>query len=396
MKKSSLFIIAACALSVASCTKEETQQVDSSTAQNQIGFLSNTTRADILTLSDLQDDDNGFVVYGIKNGVGTWDEEMDGSNYYSYVNDYWGWTESSPMWPTDSDDYPIDFYAFYFTLDEDQVAADKGIKITNDNQSALAITYAAPTAGQTDILAASATAEARPSGDRLPLTFNHILSKVNFDITTGEEVTVYTQAVGLNSICNERSYMLSSSSWANQSASAIDDYPYLTTQNPAVDSSEDKISKVATNLMLLPQTTTSWDPSAGESTVSGSHIYLIYRAEEGENLNAIGYSDASLHPDYNEETDYAYYKEPLFVMVGYPLGETDFVLKQGQSYNYNISLGTDGATNGYLIDEYYYDKKGNRTKFLVENKDVNDPISDGYINFTVAVNSWIESDVDMD
>ncbi len=383
MKKISLLIFAAAAAGAVGCSQDSALTATESVSS--IGFITNTSRATVATITTLQDDESGFVVYGTKeNAAGEWDTQMAGKNYYVYDDGVWGWSNGSPAWPeTGSDEYSIDFYAIY-SLDQ------TGLTISDDSQTVLALTYAPPTSGQSDVLVATATAEVRPSGDKLPLIFNHILSKVTFGITPGDDVTVYTQSVGFNDICSSRDYDLYYSKWKDQNSAYVDDYSFLDTVNPAVNS--DKADIVGTNgdLMILPQSTVSWQAVSGDSSVSGCHIYLFYRAETADDSNLLGYAKASDHPDYTDEYA-AMSDEPLFVKVGYPIGSTTFEPAVGMSYEYDINIGTDGATNGYLLDEYYYDADGFVTTFEVKGKDVSDPLSDGYINFTVSVNVWEET-----
>ncbi len=387
MKTKSLLLISCCFAFAASCTEVSEQSGSTTAVQNPIGFLSNTTRADVLTIDDLKGDKDGFIVYGMMADGDTWDTEMNSSNSYTFATGEWAWSGATPEWPDESgDSYPINFYAYYY----DTSAA--GITITDDSEELLAVNYIAPTDGQTDILVASATADVRPTGDKLPLIFNHILSKVNFSIKVGEGTKVHTQAVGFNQICDNRDYNISDELWSDNLDTGSDDYPYLLTANTAIDSSVADIEGSYGNLMLLPQTTTSWDPEDDAAVVEGAHIYLIYRAEMGSDVNAVGYENAANHPNYNAEEYSKYAGSPLFVKVGYPLGDEDFVIEAGMSYDYEINLGVSGATNGYLIDEYYYDENGDVTEFLVEGRDLNDPISNGYINFTVSVAEWVEQD----
>ncbi len=376
-------------MGAASCSQNVEETDLGATATNQIGFMTNTTRADVVTIDDLKDD--GFVVYGMRSSdTGSWDDEMNDSNSYVFGTD-WGWSGAKPTWPEEgSSDYPIYFYAYYYD------AAAGGVSIDDSSVGNLVATYAPPTNGQTDIVTATSTATVRPVGDRLPLIFKHILSKVNFTITTGTGVVTHTQAVGFNNICNERDYLVADEDWDDQEADALGNYAYLETQNTAYSSANGDFAGTYGNLMMLPQSTTSWQPAADLATVTGSHIYLIYRAEMGDDKNAIGYEDAANHPNFSSTRDKDLAGTPLFVKVGYPLGDSTFDLVAGQSYNYDINLGVAGATNGYLIDENYYDEDGNRTELPVEGLDINDPITSGYINFTVSVEEWTnDSGVDM-
>ncbi len=382
MKRDSLLILAAATACAVSCSQESVQEISSASEAQVIGFTTNTSRAAVATITTLQDDKAGFALYGaMANGEGEWADLMDGNNNYVYTDGLWGWEGEAPQWPeVDSEEYSIKFYAIYYLSGE-------GVTVTDDSQEVLAVNYAAPTDGQVDILVANATADARPAGDKLPLVFDHILAKSTFKITTGEGVTIYTQAVGFNNVCSEREYDIYGAKWNSQEDSNIDDYSFLNTINPAISSDTDDFEGTNGDLMLLPQTTTSWDVS--DDSASGAHIYLFYRAKTSDDDNLIGYTSAINHPDYNSDTDD--YTVALFVKVGYPLGTTDFEWEMGNNYIYDINLGTVGATNGYLLDEYYYDADGNVTTFTIKGKDVGDPVSDGYINFTVSVNAWEET-----
>ncbi|MFI3286525.1 MAG: fimbrillin family protein [Rikenellaceae bacterium] len=380
------FILASCALCAVSCSQNESVDFAVPTTDNVIGFMSNTSRATTLTLDALEDDTNGFVVYGINALTnGAWYQYIDGTNNYAFANNNWGWAnaDKKPVWPTAGTDgeYPVNFYAYYTQAD----AAD--YSVDNSSESKLAITYTAPSALQHDLLTAKASTKARPAGDKLPLTFKHILSKVKFQITVGDQFTVHTQSIGFNDVCNSRGYLLATEAWGDQAASS-DSYPYLLTKEPAIVSPA-TIEGDNGDLMLLPQTTRSWDPTSG--VVSDSRIELIYRAVDGT-TDVVGYTLAESHPKYDPtNADHTKYKgQPLFVKVGYPVGDSDnnLVLASGMSYNYNIKMGMDGATNGYVASEYLYDQDGNETTLEVDSKDVGDPITDGYINFTVDVNEW--------
>ncbi len=384
-------ILALGALLAVSCSQVESYDVASVSEDNVIGFISSTTRAETLTLSDLTGNKDGFAVYGEKGNSGSWDTEMDGNNKYSFATGAWAWTETSPTWPDEDEDggYPINFYAIYT---EDGI---DGFSSVTTTPGQIAITYTAPTDGQNDILVATASTDVRPAGDKLPLTFCHILSKVTFDITADESSVVYTQEVGLNNINSSRIYKLyeeeEENRWADLDQVVSEKYPYLVVSNSAASSANGSLVGSYGDLMLLPQSTTSWNTE--DATVSGSHIFLTYRAEDSSGNNIVGYSDAEDHPNYDPIEDAAYDNVALFVKVGYPVADDDgnFTIESGYSYNYNINLMTTGASNGYLLDDYYYDEEGDVTEFEVEGKEIGDPISEGYIDFTVTVKAWEES-----
>ncbi len=382
--KKIFYLFAAATLFTVGCTADDGSDVSTLRSGNSIGFISNTTRADIITLDKLKDDELGFEVYASNGEAPTgWHIDIKGENNYICKDGIWGWKNANPVWSEDSDDYPMKFFAFY---------ADDYTYVIPDASTigALDVAYTAATTGQVDLLTAYAKADARPAGDKVALTFKHILTKVDFGVVVGTEVKTHIQAAGFANICNNRKYKIESDVWHDQPTNMNSDYSYLdTTLDAITNSANGAIAGTRGSLMMIPQTTTSWDPTSS-STPTDAYIYVIYRLEQGTNLNSIGYADASLHPNFDEVANADLDGDPLFVKVGYPVADGDMVWESGNAYTYNINLGTAGATNGYLIDEYYYDEEGNRTTLEVENKDIGDQISDGYINFIVDVEDWNE------
>ncbi len=394
--KKIFFLFASAALFTVGCTTDESSEVSTlRSGTNSIGFISNTTRADIITLDELKDDGAGFVVYATNgNSPTVWNTEIKGKNNYIFndTDNTWEWDSTTPKWSDDSADYDMNFYAYYAADYTDIVADDTTI-------GAVDVAYTADVDGQVDLLTATASVSTRPAGDKVALTFKHILSKIDFGVVVGTDVTTHIQAVGFSTICNNRSYKIATDVWDVQPTNATDDYSdysYLDTTKDAISNSADgSIAGTRGSLMMIPQTTTSWAP-ASSATPKDAYIYIIYRLEQGTNLNSIGYADAANHPDFDSVANADLDGDPLFVKVGYPVADGDMEWESGNAYTYNINLGTTSATNGYLIDEYYYDEDGNPTDLEVENKEIGDPISDGYINFIVDVEDWndaVESDL---
>ncbi len=380
--KKIFFLLSTVALVAVSCSTDEGSDIVTlRSAENRIGFLTNTTRADIVTLDILKADADGFMVYATNGTSPTaWHDEIKGANNYIFTSGEWGWEGVNPMWSADAADYPMNFYAYYASDYTDIAADDSAI-------GQLAATYTADTDGQVDIITATATTGSRPLGDKVPLTFKHILSKVGFGVALGDGITSHVQAIGFNTICNNRSFTVADPVvWATQPTGATSNYSYLDTKQPAIENSATAaIPGTRGELMMVPQVTKSWVPN---SALQDAYIYVLYRLEKGADTQFIGYKNAADHPDYDSTTDAAFNNKPLFVKVAFPVAAGDMEWKSGFAYTYNINLGTPGASNGYLADENFYDENGVRTTFEVENKDEGDMISEGYINFTVDVEPW--------
>ncbi len=382
MKKITLSLFALALLGVG-CTTDVTESVAPTTIDNVVGFMSSTTRASIATLTTIQDDGNGIVIYGTSgDSPSGWYTDVDGTNNYIYSSDVWGWKGNDVPWPSETTGYPMKFYAIY--------ASDYTNVSTSDTDiTALSMEYTAGSDSQIDLLTASTSADARPSGDKLPLVFNHSLTKISFSITSGDGIDAYIQATGVNGVSNKCTVALTEDDeWetTEEEGNSSGEYSYLDT-TLAESPTSGSITGTNGDLMLIPQTSTNWVPMG--TTLEDGYIYILYRLASSDNANIVGYTNAANHPMFDEDANSDLNNEPLFVKVGYPLSSDDeFTWEAGLAYTYDINLGTTGATNGYLLDTRYYDEEGNPTDLLIETTDLYDPLTDGYIDFIISVNIW--------
>ncbi len=409
--KNLFLLFAATGLLMASCTQNETDGFNSQNP-DAIKFSAATSRASISNLATLEGDSDGFTVYGISQGASAWYTNIDGNNNYRYSSGSWGWAGTAAKWPTSAADYPMVFYAVY----PQSSSGVMTVTATDPATSPLTGTVTIPSAAslQRDILAAKATATAKPAGGILPLTFKHILSKVNFGIIAGDGFTVNIQKASVVNAKMTGTYDFVAEGWSTPTGPRTFDYFKNTSANFTTTgtSSEDTAVPFYTgnhgyHLMLMPQTTSAWDKTISGLTY-GAYIEVIYRIKNASG-DYIGYEDANnFLSDHSESyTDGSntwgsplytgiatgnnpYGSNPLYVRVGFPL---EITWVPGKGYTYNICLGTAGSTNGYYVDETYYDKDGTDTGIQIlgpDDKPVKpgDPIMDGTINFLVKVTEW--------
>ena len=361
-----------------------------------IGFASNTSKAPILDLTSLMNDPAGFQVYATSPASSSaWYPGVDGTATYRYSGASWGWSSGAPQWPATDAGYPMRFYAYYpvaaqgFTPAATPATALKGnVAVQNSPAS------------QTDFLAASAVASFEPADDKLSLVFDHIMSKVDFGVIAGTGMNVYVQSLTANNLSNTGVYDYMAGTWSAPAGS--DTYLYYGTYYP---SGSGGVLPVATfspavadestanpfyasphskHLMLMPQTTPCWNKS---TTVADAYVGVIYRMSSATDSNVVGYASALSHPNF---TLGSLYVGPLFAKVGFPFADGSLVWNKSMGYAYDLLLGTADATNGYYIDTFYYDENGNRTAYPVIGKSVGDPVSSGYINFTVSLTNWVD------
>ncbi|MFI3302112.1 MAG: hypothetical protein SNH35_05935 [Rikenellaceae bacterium] len=400
MKKEHLLIAAAAIFAISSCTKEEsavnnTPQIATST--DVINFTTNTTRAETMELSDILGDETGFEVFATQSnsdGSTTW---LINSDYYKYntTNEEWEWKTSNYAWPTTTDEFPVTFYAVYASdLSGVTTASAAASDLSKSTPATVAITIAEP-AKQVDLLATATAADSKPLDGKLSICLDHVLTKIDFGIITGSDRKVYLGAFQLNNLEYEGTYDIDASEWAVTSTSGDAEYPLtdFTPVNGEEGNESTAISFTNTedeySLMLLPQTTTEWDVENWDGTaISETHIEMNFRMTDANDSDFFGYTYAIDYPGYEsdnpEHIEYA--EEALYLKVGYPLSTT---WASDYNYTYNIKLGTEFATNGYLLDDYYYDEEGEKTPFPIEiDKEIGEPLSDGNIHFDVSVCGW--------
>lgn len=377
-------------------------------------------KASETTLLTMQGDADGFLVWAKYYQDDQW---YDGINEINHVYDNGTWSfDPAKQWPTAANSYPIDFFAFYPS------AAD-GLTINTDDPADGYVSADIVVQGsgyvlvddQTDMLAAWTTANAKPASGNLSMTFHHIFSKINFALDLDENYTANVQGLGVCNLRNEAVFDVTATEWFNTADTYGSSYLYyggfraLSTGNlqiintPALTGKASGTTPFYTatttptaanaHLMLLPQTdaTRTWgdgnDPTA-LPTGTDTYIMMIYRLADVSgvaNPDIAGLRQASSHVDWTGsalQTGGYPATDPLYIKVAYPF---ELAWAMGKGYTYNIDM-RPGFSGGILIDEFYYDKYGNRTDLRVDDQtgtEVLDPITgDGDIHLIPAVNDW--------
>lgn len=407
--------LATCGLIFASCSNndvfEENNDIHS---QDNINFSANTTRASINGLDQVK---GGFKVFATKTGPSSW--YINGDTY-EFKDGSWNWpfvsSQTEYKWPTVAGEYPMNFYAFYPQTAAGFIPATTTVGTVTAN-----ITIENDPEKQTDFLAANyVNVTTKPASGKLNLMFKHITSKVNFSVIAGTGANVFVQQlhmqnVGKTGTYNYVSELTGKHAWSSSlTDGTLDKYKYFPTATvpsntailPFTPATADETEKNPVygadphshNLMLRPQTATAtWagnktEPAAvnGEIKPTKAYIESVYRIEANGDVNAVGYKDAAKHPDFSTltpEQQRDLTGKPLFIKVGFPLGAS-LTWEQGKGYMYSLKLGTADATGGIIIDDNYYDEKGNRTDLTIKDKEPGDPVNDGNIHFNVDVTEW--------
>ena len=364
------FLMAATALLTYSCTTSEEENILSTQDYISLNPDMASTYAAMMDLDSLKNDNNGFFVHAEMNDNSTY---IYGENHvYDAKN---GWSFSTPYpWPATG--YPMTFYAYY--------PAPSVSNLYSLCSECFPAPYVFPMMiptskeDQEDLLFARKTANSKPDSGELPLDFIHILSKVNFTVST-------TDALGPISDPNHKVYVLAvgfcnlyagSWFWGDNiefgPCFTPQDFNYFNSFEPISSGIyEEKDFADATNasfyssadgqkehLFLLPQEPDVWDVTSGAGPQPDeAYIKMLYRLENSFYNDSIGYEFASNHPDYEDsDLEAAGYDGPLYLLVGYSF---DATWVSGTAYSYNIPL--PGGGGGILLDTYFYDNQGNQT-----------------------------------
>ena len=388
MKKTMILGVAVMtALTFASCSKDEVSNVNTNDV-NAIGFDASTgkTRASVADLSVVKGDNNGFGIYAT-NGASA--AQFINNQAYGFVSGTWTWLGPNVMWPTNSTDYPVNFYAYF---------PKNSANLTNT----LTSTYTVDEnpANQVDYLAANHTGVVvRPSSSNVTIGFKHILSKIDFKVVTDAQVTVEVQSIRVQHIGNTATFNFCSLSWTVAPSAFTSSPNYMkapvVAANKFVGQTTPKaVTGASGSLMLMPQNLTSraWNQTTIADLATSNYIEVVYRVyETATGKDIVGFSDATLHPDY--ATSGSTVTGPLFVKVGYVIPNN---WDMSKAYTYTISLGTSNASGGNLINPDFIDKNGDDTNFKVIDPgtgtpiDVPGPVVDQNkpIGFVVSVEDW--------
>ena len=385
--KKQFFGVAAIGLMLAGCAKNDVNEVKiSSSNVISLDATASRTKAKITKDDVMQNDLVGFKVYATTTGGATW--YLNGGNNHVCSGGHWGWAGANVSWPSESTSYPMNFYAWFPAAPTRLDAI-----VANGATPALQFNFEVEgsAANQIDLVAGHAvTDNMAPNSGTLPITFNHILSKVNFAFSVLSGRTAAVQSITVRNVANKDTYNVVTGAWSG-APTGNTSYTYVENTTDAGESftGNDLLPVYASghqnHLMLMPQTpAVNWDPASATAPTTQTHIEMLYRISNGGDF--IGYTHASSHPGYGSSSLNPAYDGPLYVKVGYPYNST---WAKGKGYTYVFSM--PGQSGGYLIDLNYYDKNGVRTDLLVGRMlNIGDAITSGEMQMILEpeVSDW--------
>ena len=285
--KKNLFILAATAAMLASCSNDVTTAVNTTlNAPQEITFRTTAdrmTRAADISLTTLQT--SGFYVSARNSSDASVFSDFT-DKLFTYATGYW---TSSPayVWPSSGN---LDFYAYAPATTSEQITAHADYK-------SFAVTPSATAADQVDLVFANANAKNQTNSSAgVALNFRHAESKVAINLkNTNAAMTLTVGNVVIGNILNSGTYsytkvdagttaastFLLNSDWTLTSATATT-YSQAVTDASAYSTST--AAQAGVDMILIPQTLTKATTYASDDNgalFNGPYITVQIKIQQG-------------------------------------------------------------------------------------------------------------------
>ena len=368
-----IYLCAAAALTLASCSNDETVEV---AQQKGISFRAVTglnTRASEVTTANLSEiqvtafwDANNNKYDGFTNGEVLYKKDGNG-DFNSAIPVYWP--------GKDQENEKLSFTAFSNNWTGNKTTTDKNtisvgsVEINTDVDQQADMVYVT---GATGTKVANETAG-------VPLVLGHALSQIQ--ISAKSDNTVYTyqvKGIRISNVDGEADFNVVNGTWSNNAANdQIYEVKYATpvtlngTAQSIMERKQDNGTDYSDNAMLLPQgATTAWDVDVDKTnTNKGTYISVLLKIKKGTE---------NVFPAEGDDT------------YGWAAVPASFTWEKGNKYVYTLDF-TNGAGR---VDPV---TPGPDVKPQPDGKDPDkgDKILGDPIKFTVTVTPWNPTDNDI-
>ena len=339
MKKAILFVAGA-TLALASCSKEDTSDVN---VGRGIDFRASFTgtRAVETTTANLK---SFYVTAFGATQFSDVEFKQNGSFFTSAVDYYWP-----------SDNSSVSFFAYA----PSKTALGGSWSIRSNSKQISNFKPKANIDQQLDFIVASATGSMADQATGVDLEFSHILSQIGIRAKNSGDLLYKVNGVKIGSVVGTGSYNAQTSRWTpSTTASAKAEYAVSLINGAEIDLTDTAVSLMGDggNAMLIPQTLTAWDPK-NEPANDSKGAYLAV------SVNISNDNGDVLYPRDGGNNDFAWVAVPI-----------DTEWQAGHKYIYTIDFS---AGAGY-VDPDDPDEPGVKV--------LGDPIK-----FTVTVDTWTDA-----
>lgn len=270
MKK--FLFLAMAAAAMVSCSQNEEIENAAQKAEIKLGtVVSNTTRAAVTDLTELQKADVGFTVYAYNSGA-TEFADATAADMGAFIANGKKATFSSGAWKIEGSPYywPLTDNIHFFAYGNPGTGTLVYAGPTGSNKYPTITYTVAGVDAQTDLVVASITDQTKTkSSGGVTLKFAHILTQINFNVKAGDSNTYKLKALSISGVKNQGTYDFGKGAWEAQEGTAT--YAHTITAE-GIEATTSGTS-IASAWMLMPQ-----DMPTAEGTVSINVSYDIYDA----------------------------------------------------------------------------------------------------------------------
>ena len=379
MKKAT-FLLAALALTAASCSDTETLNSSTQDTPQNISFSAYTSKLSRALQTDVTTANlNSFKVTAISS-----------DNTQIYFSDL-TFTKKGAVWESEDQyvwpNYPLNFYAYKETENTNGSDQTKFIKYINlDDNKNIDITVAKELANQEDFVVAQALNQTMANtssnaNHAVNLTFKHILTQivVKAKNSNTEKYTVEVSDVAIRNIMSEGNYNFASQTMTAKNGKN----DFNASFNPKELTTEDhEMMTVSGNgkWYLIPQTVTPWNRSTDQTnTDHGTYLALKVKITS-KNTGAPIYPI----PANDEAEKFAWMAMPMPSVVKDALV---YNYQQGKKYTIVFNFFSDGTGAGFVDPQYPGDLDGDGDTA----DDKGEAIGVNHIKFDATVEEWDEN-----
>lgn len=357
--KHSVFFLGLATIALASCSQDEPTALNQGRGIEFRPAIGTTTRASETTNANLKDIHvTAFDKDGNFKFSDVFKKEADPSVFWTAAPNFY-------FWPADGSQYSFHAYS--------PSSADLGgtMTLTKDEKKLSGFSPAAGMNDQKDFVVANATGSKADEETGVALTFKHALSQVQINAKNANGGYIYkVKGVRVGSVGSKGDFTfpLSATSWALDADNTKAKYQSEYDTEIVLKADAQVLMGDNGNAMLIPQQLTAWAPETDKSN-RAKGAYLAVK------VNITTKDGAQIYPAKEGEYDWA------AVAI-------DTKWESGKKYVYTLNF-TDGA--GKVDPE-----KPEPTDPTTDPFNPGDDIVGGKIKFTVDVEEWTETPVDIE
>ena len=355
-----IYLCAAAALAMASCSNDELVEVAKNDAINFRTVVGLNTKATEVKTADL--DTKGVYVT-------TFDATgnlLFGETHYTKQGTEW---TAGQYWGNNAS---LDFYLTLPKLN-DWVA---NASLTKDSKKLTDVTVKDKIAEQVDLVAVAKTSVTK-TADAINVELQHVLSQIEIRAkNTNENYKYKIKGVRINNVSNKADIDLASNAWSNVATATenIKSYEvkYASTEEITLNTTESTLTVLEAdgttvdNAMLIPQTTNAWNGADTDNAkVTGSYISVLV------NITAKN-GGAAVYPKGSTTGAETY---------GWVAVPVAFMWEKGNKYIYTLDF-TNGAGKVDPVNPGPDVEPGGK------DPDKAEPVLGDEIKFTVTVKEW--------